>query len=222
MLGFIFELGVLIAIYGFLWFFFELAIRLLLAGRKRSIIEIYSIKAIRYFFLVNVVFLFCMEVGHPRLNQTTMLSTAGLVLVVYFIGKFQNSRTQRMNIQMMRNGMNMSNTPLGNALNPRFNSKAEIIVIAIAVACFVGFIFLPDLAYNPVSLWYGENIKELSDAPIFGFVFKVVGFFFTVSLLFRMASGLTFLVSGGASRNRNRPNRNNDSNDGFTDYEEVD
>lgn len=222
MLGFIFELGILIAIYGFLWFFFELAIRLLSAGRKRSTLEVYSIKAIRYFFLVNVVFLFCLDVENSRLSETTIFSTAGLVLLVYFLGRFQSSRNRRMQFQVLRNGMNMSNNPIGNALNPTFNMKAEIIVISIAIACFVGFIFLPNLAYNPVSNWYAQNIKELNNTPIFGFIFKVVGFFFTVSLLFRMASGLTFLMSGGASQNRNKSNQNPRSEDDFTDYEEVD
>lgn len=221
MLGFIFELGVLIAIYSFFWFFFEMGVQLLSAGRKRSIIELYSVRAVRYFLLVNVVFLFCMEVGHRNLTETTLLSIAGLVLFIYFLGKFQNSQNRMMRVQMFRDGVDLSKMPLGKILNPNYNTQAEIIVISIALVCFVGFLFFPNFAYNPVSLWYAENISKMGEAPIFGFIFKVIGFFFTLNLLLKLASGLTFLVSGGASQNRFNQN-NNQNDDDFTDYKEVD
>ena len=61
LLDFIFRLGVVFAIYGFLWGIFELGILMLSAGRKRTLSEIYFIKAIKYIFLADVTFLFCFD-----------------------------------------------------------------------------------------------------------------------------------------------------------------
>ena len=53
----IFQLGVLFAIYSFIWFFIDLGLALLVAGKKRALPEIYLIKVVKYLFLVNVTFL---------------------------------------------------------------------------------------------------------------------------------------------------------------------
>lgn len=59
LLNFIFRLGVLFAIYGFLWGIFEIGITLLRSGRPKTVFEEYFIKSVKYLFLVDVTFLFC-------------------------------------------------------------------------------------------------------------------------------------------------------------------
>ncbi len=82
---------------------------------------------------------------------------------------------------------------------------------------FTAFSFFPQYATNPLSLWFHESIINIEDTPVFGFIFKVVGFFFLVSLIMKMVSGITFILSGQAFKAQ----RNKDDND-FDDFTEID
>ena len=48
----IFKIGVLLAIYGFIWFFINLLISLATGGRKKTISEVYFSKGVKSIFLV--------------------------------------------------------------------------------------------------------------------------------------------------------------------------
>ena len=91
---FIFRLGVVFAIYGFLWGIFDLAFMLLSAGRPRSVAETYILKAVKYFFLVDVAFLFCFDDKDLKLIVVNQVVIAGIVLLTYFIGKFKKSQNK--------------------------------------------------------------------------------------------------------------------------------
>ena len=140
----------------------------------------------------------------------------GIVLLMYFVGKLQNSQNRVAVFQMM--GRNFPQMP-----KLSFNLRAEMIVIGAAVALFIVLRFYPWLATNAASRWFHESILSIEDAFFFGFVFKVIGFFFMLNMLFQMAGGITFLLNGG--KVPNSPNRRNDQenrkNDNFDDYEEV-
>lgn len=188
LLNFIFRLGVLFAIYGFIWGIFEIGISLLSAGRKRTVSEEYVIKAVKYIFLVDVTFLFCLDLEKENISVYN-LTMAGLILLTYFIGKLQNKQNQLAMFQMMGNG------GVPKIVN-NFNIKAEIGVITLAIATFVVFIFLPEFAKNPISIWFHESILNIEDTPIFGFIFKVIGFFFLISMIVKMLNAFMYLLSG--------------------------
>ena len=60
LINLIFRLGVVFAIFAFIWFFISLGLKLLTGGIGRKALgEIYLIKGLQYFFLVNVTFLIC-------------------------------------------------------------------------------------------------------------------------------------------------------------------
>jgi hypothetical protein len=221
-LDFIFRLGVVFAIYGFLWGMIDIGLRLLTGGRQRSLTEIYVLKAIKYFLLVGVTFLFCLDENNLQLVVLNQVIIAGIVLLTYFMGKLKNSQNRTAIFQMMGAGQ-MPNAPAVG-----FNLKAEIGVIIGALLFFIFFWFYPEIASNAVSKWFHESILNIEDTPIFGFIFKVIGFFFLLSLIFKMINALTFLLNGGKMPGSN--GRNNDGfgggseqkNDGgFVDYEEV-
>ena len=128
-LNIIFRLGVVFAIFGFIWGFFQLIYNVLRGRKTQKIGETYLVKAIKYFFLVDVTFLFTMASNEINVNQ---LIITCLVLVAYFVGKLQNQQKKMMMFQMVSNGMRQD-------LN-KFNLKAEIGVIVFAVLFFVGFI----------------------------------------------------------------------------------
>ena len=145
LLNFIFRLGVLFAIYGFLWGMIELAIGILSAGRTRSTGEVYVIRALKYFFLADVTFLFCIQDAGSNMDFSNQLILAGVILLTYFIGKFQNNQNKLMMGKMMLAGMGQ---------RPKaFNSRAELFVIIFALAIFTAFAFFPELSLLPVQLF---------------------------------------------------------------------
>ncbi len=211
-LDFIFRLGVVFAIYGFLFGLIEIALLLLSGGRKRSLGEIYLVRAVKYFFLVDVTFLFCLEEGQSDTVVLNQVILAGIILLTYFVGKFQNNQNKTRIFQMMGTG-------LPNQLRTtNFNARVEIAVISIALIMFGVFWYYPQIASNPLSLWFHESILNIESTPIFGFIFKVIGFFVLINLISKMVNGLTFILSGEAFVRR----ESDDDNDDFIDYTEVD
>lgn len=215
-LNFIFRLGVVFAIFGFLWGMIDIALRLLTASRQRSLVETYLIKGVKYLFLADVTFLFCLGDLDKHMIVSYQVVLGGIVLLMYFVGKLQNSQNRVAVFQMM--GRNFPQMP-----KLSFSLKAEMIVIGAAIALFAVLWFYPWLATNAASRWFHESILSIEDAFFFGFVFKVIGFFFMLNMFFQMAGGITFLLNGGKAPNK--PNRRNDNqnheSDDFDDYEEI-
>lgn len=212
----IFRLGVVFAIFGFIWGIFELGLKLLSGGRTRTISEVYFIKAIKYLFLVDVTFLFCLD-DAQNLISTFNIVIAGLVLLTYFVGKLQNQQNKMAMFQMMGAGMTPKQTT--------FNLRVEIGVIVLAIGVFSLFIFFPDVAKNPISIWFHESIINIEDTPIIGFIFKVIGFFFLVSMIFKMLNGFNYLISGKPfvqASSSFQSFTKNKKDDEFDDYEEMD
>lgn len=215
LLNFIFRLGVVFAIFGFLFGLFEIGLTLLNTGRRKTMMEEYVIKLIKYLFLVDVTFLFCMDLSGEEISQYNLVVTT-LVLLTYFIGKLQNKQQQQAMFNMMGNSMIQ---PFSN-----FNLKAEIGVISVAIALFIFFVFMPELASNPASLWFHESILNIEDTPVFGFIFKVIGFFFLLSMIFKMINAFTYLISGRAfiqARSGIGKMTDKKKDDDFDDFEEI-
>jgi hypothetical protein len=215
LMNFIFRLGVLFAIYGFIWGIIEIGVSILSAGRKRTMGEEYFIKGVKYLLLVDVTFLFCLNIENDNIS-VYYLAMAGLVLLTYFIGKLQNKQNQMAMFQMMGSGF-------PKAVN-NFNLKAEIAVIVLSLIFFFSLLYMPDLAKNPISNWFHESIINIEDTPIFGFIFKVIGFFFLLSMLMKMVNAFMFLLSGqpfvqASSSFKSYKGKKNE--DGFDDFEEL-
>jgi len=211
LLNLIFRLGVLFAIYSFLWFFFELGLSLFRAGRPKTIVENYLITSVKYLFLVNVTFLFCLDLN-DAVDLAKSLPTI-IILVVYFIGKFQTR-------QRMANVFSQMENRFG---NETFNTKTELALIAIAITVFISLFFFPQYAENNIALWFKNSIEDLETTVLIGFVFKVVGFFFLVSMIMKMLNAINYIISGkplvdiqtsfrGSSKKKD---------DDFDDYEEI-
>jgi hypothetical protein len=164
---------------------------------------------------VDVTFLFCLDLEKGMISNYHV-TMAALVLLTYFIGKLQNKQNQQAMFQMMGGMMP--------GLNTHFNLKAEIGVIVLSIAVFLGFLFYPDLAKNPISIWFHDSILNIEDTPIFGFIFKVIGFFFLVSMLFKMFNGFMYLLSGRPfvkASSSFTSYREKKKEDDFDDFEEI-
>ena len=213
LLNFIFRMGVLFAIYGFIWGIFEFILVFASMNKQKTLTEEYVIKGIKYVFLADVTFLFCLDLkdGEISYNQ---LALAALVLTMYFVGKLQARQQQARMFGMMGNGL-----PMG---FKNFNLKAEIGVIALSVLCFIGFIFFKDLSINPISDWFHDSIISIEKTPIIGFIFKVIGFFFLITMLFKMLNGIMYLLSGAPFVQASAGfQANSKKEEDFDDYEEI-
>ncbi|MBL1281176.1 MAG: hypothetical protein COA33_012935 [Fluviicola sp.] len=220
LLDFIFRLGVLFAIYGFLWGIFEIGVVLISQGRKRSLVEVYIIRGIKYFFLVDVTFLFCFDNESFNMLELSRVVFAGIILLTYFIGKLQKNQNRS---SLMNIAGGMSGRPMMKKQSS-FNMQFETVIIAISLIAFAFFWFYPAFAVNPVAEWFHESIVNIEDTPIFGFIFKIIGFFFLLSLIFKMVNALTFLLNGGKINTQNDDFDDTNSLGGdshFDDFEEV-
>ena len=198
-----FQLGVFFAIYGFIWFFVDLGFMLLNGGKPRSLLETYFFKGIQYVFLVNVIFLFSIDMNSGGIALANLYPII-FILALYFIGKFQKSQN---NVLMLsRMGLATSTS--------KFNSKYEIIIIILSLLVFIGFIFRPDIANNVVAFWFKESILDIESTAIIGFIFKVIGFFFLMSILFKTVNSFQYISESLFTKNQRK-----DSD--FDDYEEI-
>ena len=214
----IFKIGVLLAIYGFIWFFINLLISLATGGRKKTVGEVYFSKGVKSIFLVNVLFLYGLDDGQNEIDLFNMI-VSGLVLILYFIGQMQKNERQA---EMMEK---YSNLLRGIGANSRFNKKAEIIVLSLSILFYASLFFLPDFAKNPIALWFYETVTGIEKTPLIGFIFKVIGFFFLLRILVKIFNGFTFLISGKPLVNIKTGyyagRKKDKDDDSFDDFEEV-
>ncbi len=175
-----------------------------------------AFKTVQYLLIADVAIIFCQ--ANPNETLATSITT-GLILLMYFIGKVQKMQFKTM-MSIQIQGRNLTDT-----VNPKMGIEFGIVALAMAVFGFL--LWKPEFAENAISGWFYKNIVDIENTPIFGFIFKVVGFFFTIGMLLRMFNALSIIFSGRAFGNRdndnNRTNRNNgrQDNNHFDDYEEV-
>jgi hypothetical protein len=212
LLNLIFKLGVFFSIYGFLWFFIELGLTFLVGGRKRTRFDTYLIKGIKYAFLVNVTFLFSVDLNKHQVNFYNLIPSA-LVLSTYFVGMLQQK--QRRQVFMGQ---------LGKSAAEGITIKAEIILITLSGILFLGLVCYPQFAENTVALWFQRSILDIEATVIIGFIFKIIGFFFLLGMIFKMLNALNYLISGKPlfdikSRFSKMDTKKDDTH--FDDFEEL-
>ena len=182
----------------------------LLRGKNNNLLEAYIIKVIKYFLLVDVVFLFGYESFQLNINQ---LLTIALMLLTYFVSKLQNQQEKRQLFKVV--GQNL---PIP---KKHFNFKAEVAIIIFSLSVFVGFMFFPEYAENKLSLWFHDSIIDIESTPIFGFIFKVIGFIFIVTLFSKLLTSFNMMFSRKKNNDINNDIENKEDVDKFYDFEEI-
>ena len=175
--------------------------------------EVYLLKSIKYLFLVNVTFLFCLDINQQDISLKNLLPSA-IILLMYFIGKFQQKQKQ---IKLVGS--------FGNELfQEAFNIRAEIILIICSIGLFISFLYFPQFASNGIANWFHESIIDLETTVLIGFIFKVIGFFFLLGMIIKMVNAVIYILSGQpfidiqTSINSGKEKRKSDD---FDDFEEV-
>lgn len=208
----IFRLSVVLAIFSFIWGLLRFGLTILRGGVPMSYPMNLALKAIQYFLIVAVSIIFCSQ---DLNNSTYTIIVTGLILAMYFIGKVQRMQFKRMFVQVQ--GMNMLN-------NFKPNLKLEFGIVILSLGLFTLMVMNPSYAVNNITTWFYTTIVDIEKTPIFGFIFKVVGFFFMITILMQMMNAVTFILSGKAfDKNSQQNDDQNKPEDPFKfdDYEEV-
>ena len=208
----IFRLGVILAIFGFIWGLFQIAIAILSGGQSRSSLSHYGLKAIQYLFLVQVTFLFCFQSDSDlSLSQNSIVITA-LILLFYFVSKLQRNQQKGMLFGFIQNGRK--------PVALQFNLYAEIALVVMALSYFVACIYFPNLGVNAISLWFKESIISIENAAFFGFIFKIIGFFFLMSVFGKILQSILLLISPKLENSQNNIGSNEDPTH-YDDFEDI-
>jgi len=81
--------------------------------------------------------------------------------------------------------------------------------------------FFPEYAENKLSLWFHDSIIDIESTPIFGFIFKVIGFIFIVTLFSKLLTSLNMMFSRKKNNDINNDIENKEDVDKFDDFEEI-
>lgn len=167
-------------------------------------------------------------------NGFTYFSIGGLILLMYWVGKLQK-RENMLQMQAMMSKM------MPGISKPIYDRTLEIATIGIGIINFIVCIFYPSILSNTFINWFSETIHGIYEAPIIGFIFKIIGFFFLISIIFKgvtsigralgilppppeVNSNFNFEMFQNFQNQSGKPweeKKDEDESD-FDDYEEVD
>jgi F0F1-type ATP synthase assembly protein I len=181
----LFRLGVVFAIFGFIWALISFGIMLLSGGNALKYPLKLSLKLVQYILISNVSILFSLN-----FNGSTTSFIVGLILLSFFLGKTQNLQV-KMIIQSNFSPKQKNEKP---------NMSYELGVVVLAMAFYVFFLFNPEFTQSVLAKWFYTTIRDIEKAPIFGFIFKVIGFFVSISMIIRMVNAIQNLISGNAQK----------------------
>lgn len=208
----IFRLGVILAIFGFLWTIFQFTLTILSGHQNRSLLAHYGIKSIQYLILVQVTILFCCESdSNLSLSQNSVVITA-MILLFYFISKLQKNQQKGILFSFIQNGQNPT--------TKHFNLAAEIVLVLLSLAYFSICVYNPNLANNAISNWFKESILSIVDAAFFGFIFKIIGFFFLLSVFGKIVQSILILIAPKPVNSQHNIDSLDDPNS-FEDFEDM-
>lgn len=82
---------------------------------------------------------------------------------------------------------------------------------------------MPDIASNNIATWFQTNIRDINKAFLFGFIFKIVGFFFLLNMLMKMINSINYVLSGKPLIDFKTfvKSEKRQSEDKFDDFEEL-
>jgi hypothetical protein len=187
----IFRLGVILAIFGFIWAFIQLGLVLLTGGANKGN-QTYTLRGIKYFFMVQVLALFCFDEESSLSLSSTSVVITSLILFFYLVGQIENRKRRKQMFSLMTNGRSL--------INNEFSQIGEV---------------------NSITNWFKVSIMDMGKAPIFGFIFRIVGFFFLLSIFNRAFQSFMILFGIKKASPTDSEDKSNRGDDHFDDFEEI-
>lgn len=211
-LSLFFRLGVILAIFSFIWGIIRIGIVLLRGGQMIPTLGKLMLRFTQYILIVDIVILF---VSDGMRNYWLNAIGAGLLLIFYFLSKFQK-QTNRISLVQIKFQLQKEEQPL--------TIWNEFWIMVIAICLYWILIFYPEFAFNPISKWFYDGVLNVESTFFFGFIFKVIGFFFSVHLILKAPQVLLSVLNGDLFKPAVAPSTENnvrDKDSNFDDYEEV-
>ncbi|HIP36604.1 MAG TPA: hypothetical protein EYG85_07095 [Crocinitomix sp.] len=235
LLQFIFLLGINIVIFEFIWGVLNIFASILIGTIKLKYPQIdYVLRIIKYFLLVSVTarFVFVTSENQTLIHsENVKIILSSIVLGLYLIGKLQKRE--------MFARFTMVNNSVLKGFVTYFDAKIERILVIGAMLLFIFCLIYPEFVNRPVINWFVSSIIDLSTTFFFGFIFKVIAFFFIINIFNRGAMIIGLLLQGKSlnsnkakspynspsnpfSTNQNTSNTPLTDDEGFSEYEEID
>lgn len=235
-LKFIFVLGINFSIFSFIWGIIMFVIKSLQSPKQQNNDSFtYMFRIVKYFLLVSVTanFIVVYEMGVPGAPVDVMHMVIGSAVVgLYLLGKLQN--------RAMMN--QISQNPMFAKFVPKIDPKVERFLLIGSIVYFVACLWYPAMVDNGLTNWFTNAIISIYEAPIIGWIFSVIAFFFLISIIMRGAnvigrilngesltqgppSGGNFRFNAGGNpfqqQQQEQEEEIHETEDGFTDYEDV-
>lgn len=233
-LNFIFGLGLAFSIFGFLWALFMILLNFITSQINSDLKQIHFLvlRVIKYVLLVSVVANYILNTQESGDNTGVSLwnMIVGVaVMALYFMGKLQNR-------SMLGQ---FSQHKLVALLAPPIDPKIDGYIFSGSILSFIVCLVYPAIVDNAIVNWFTVSINNVYDAPILGWVFSAIAFFFLINTLIRAANVIGSLVTGQPI---NKPKTNGgfkfgggnmganpfdqfrqqqQTDDGFVDFEDV-
>jgi hypothetical protein len=210
---YIFYLGVVYIVFSMIWGFFMLILNMVTMGQRKGIFEEYLLRTSKYYFIVALTVMVTQFPDRmPDLTAVQMNITGLIVLFLYLLGKVQSNR-MRFKIQ---SGV------MGN-LNVRAekpNPKVELAFLLGSLVLYSLCIAEPKVALNDITLWFFNAIWDIYDTIIIGWIIKIIGFFFLLSILFRAIAVIQVCIAklNGTDTKQNNTRQQQD----YDDFEVMD
>jgi hypothetical protein len=229
-LEFIFVLGINFSIFGFIWGLLMILVKLIRSGLGRTNqAEIYGLRIVKYFMLVSVTAHYVHVYQSADIASESGVSriiVGVLVMGLYLLGKLQ-SRT-------ILNALS-SRQVMGPFSFPPIDIKVERFLLLGSLIYFIACLLMPWMVDNGLTNWFTSSIISIYEAPVIGWIFKIIAFFFLISILLRAANVIGRIISGqpivtepkidvhfrGGSNPFDQFRERQQNDPEWTDYEEV-
>ncbi|MFT5821991.1 MAG: hypothetical protein ACI8ZM_003247 [Crocinitomix sp.] len=232
-LNFIFGLGIAFSIFGFIWALFMILLNFITSRLDFNLKEVHFLvlRSVKYVLLVSVVANYILSNQETGDNTGVAISSMILgvvVMALYFMGKLQKRTVFNQ----------FAKHKLLALLAPPIAPKTEGYLFSGSIILFIFCLQYPVIIDNPIVNWFTASIHSVYNAPIFGWIFSAIAFFFLINMIIRAANVIGSLVTGqpinkpktgggfkfGGQAGSNpfeQFREQQQTNDGFVDYEDV-
>jgi hypothetical protein len=159
------------------------------AKRQGKQAEVYVLRIVKYFLLVSVTanYILAYQTESGEKGSVSHIVIGAIVLALYLLGKLQN---RTMVSQLAKNAM------FGRFYSPPLDIKVERFLLLGSVVYFVACLLLPWMVDNFVINWFTESVVSIYEAAIIGWIFKIIAFFFLITIIMRAANVIGALLNG--------------------------
>ena len=181
-------------------------------GERKGIFEEMVLKGFNYYLLASLTAIVTTGEVTNGTGGGIGYKLGGLIMIyLYLIGRMQN---QRIMMQFQR-GMSRFR------FNQNTSRTTNTLFLIGTLALYSVSLIYPEITQNAVVEWFYESIIDIYDNAFLGFIFKIIGVFFLISIIFRGIMQTQQLV-GSINKRMDKRNGDGKDDDEFDDYEIVD